>query len=90
VKERPVDLIILDMIMDPGIDGLDTFKQILKINPGQRAVIASGFSETERVKEAKQLGVGRYLRKPYTLENIAVVVREELDKQPKEESRINE
>ncbi|MFC1884220.1 PAS domain S-box protein [Thermodesulfobacteriota bacterium] len=84
VKEHPVDLIILDMIMDPGMDGLDTFKQILEINPGQKAVIASGFSETERVKEAKRLGVGRYIRKPYTLENIAFAVREELNKQPDE------
>jgi len=48
------------MIMDPGMDGCDTYKQILKLHPGQKAVIASGFSETDRVKEAQRLGAGVY------------------------------
>jgi two-component system cell cycle sensor histidine kinase/response regulator CckA len=68
------------MIMDPGIDGLDTYKRILKLHPGQKAIIASGFSETARVKEAQKLGAGRYVRKPYTLQNIGIVVKAELEK----------
>jgi ActR/RegA family two-component response regulator len=40
----------------------------------------SGFAETDRVKEAQKLGAGQYLKKPYTLEKIAVAVRNELDK----------
>jgi CheY-like chemotaxis protein/two-component sensor histidine kinase len=59
------DLIILDMIMDPGIDGLETYKRILKINPHQKAIIVSGFSETDRVKETQELGAGAYVKKPY-------------------------
>jgi len=39
------------MIMDPGINGLETYKRILKLKPNQKAIIASGFSETEHVKE---------------------------------------
>ncbi|NQT70298.1 MAG: response regulator [Desulfobacteraceae bacterium] len=77
LKEHAVDLIVLDMIMDPGIDGLDTYKQILEIHPGQKAIIASGFSETERVKEAQRLGAGSYVKKPYTLEKIGLAVRDE-------------
>ena len=80
LKERIVDLIILDMIMDPGMDGLDTYKRIIQLHPGQKAIIASGFSETERVREAQRLGAGVYIKKPYTLEKIAVAVREELGK----------
>ena len=74
------DLLILDMIMDPGIDGLETYRRILKIRPGQKAVIASGFSETERVRETQNLGAGAYIKKPYTMENLAMAVRHELDK----------
>ncbi len=80
MKENKADLIILDMIMDPGIDGLETYKRILEIHPGQKAIVASGFSETERVKEAKRLGAGEYLKKPYLLERLAMTVRAELDK----------
>jgi signal transduction histidine kinase/ActR/RegA family two-component response regulator len=80
IKHNPVDLLVLDMIMDPGIDGLETFARIVEIKPGQKAVVTSGFSETERVHQAKALGVGAYLRKPYTLESIAVAVRNELQR----------
>lgn len=78
LKEKNVDLIVLDMIMDPGIDGLDTYKKILEINPGQKAIIASGFSETGRVKEAQRLGAKAYLKKPYTLQKIGLAVRNDL------------
>ena len=80
LKVNSADLLILDMIMDPGMDGLDTFKNIIASHPKQKAVIASGFSETDRVKEAQKLGVGRYIKKPYTLEKIGIAVREELEK----------
>ncbi len=80
VKDNSADLLVLDMIMDPGIDGLDTYKRILELYPGQKAIIASGFSETDRVKEAQRLGAGKYIKKPYTLEKIGLAVKEELGK----------
>jgi len=78
MKENSADLLILDMIMDPGIDGLETFEKILKLHPGQRAVITSGFFETERVKKAQELGAGLYIRKPFILEKIGLAVKAEL------------
>ena len=80
IKNNPVDLLVLDMIMEPGIDGLDTYKKIRELNPGQKAIITSGYSETERVKEAQKLGATSYVKKPYLLEKIGKVVRAELDK----------
>lgn len=74
------DLVILDMIMDPGMDGLDTYKKILEINPTQKALIASGFSESNRVKKAQTLGAGAYINKPYTLETIGTSVKAELER----------
>lgn len=66
------------MIMDPGIDGLETYRRIINIHPGLRAVITSGFSESERVHEARKLEAGLYVRKPYRLETIARAVRDVL------------
>jgi|GEM_PF-6557766 len=80
LKDKSTDLLILDMIMEPGIDGLETYRRITKINPNQKAIIVSGYSETERVKEAQELGAGKYIRKPYTLEEIGIAVKEELTK----------
>ena len=78
LKGNSVDLLVLDMIMDPGIDGLDTYKEILKSHPDQKAIIASGFSETDRVKEAQRLGAHQYIKKPYTMEKIGMAVKAEL------------
>jgi DNA-binding NarL/FixJ family response regulator len=68
------------MIMPPGMDGLETFRRILAMNPEQRAIIASGFSETHRVREAQRLGAGKYVKKPYTVETIGLAVRSEFDR----------
>jgi two-component system, cell cycle sensor histidine kinase and response regulator CckA len=80
LKNKKMDLVILDMIMDPGIDGLETYRRILEINPKQKAIIVSGFSETDRVKKAIAIGSGAFVRKPYILEKIGLAVREELDR----------
>ena len=80
LQDHSADLIVLDMIMNPGIDGLETYKQILQINPDQKAIIASGFSETWRVKEALRLGAGAYVKKPYTIDKIGQTVTAELGK----------
>lgn len=80
LKKHEVDLIILDMIMDPGINGLETYEGILENNPNQKAIIASGFAETKDVKKAQQLGAGKYIRKPFTLETLGIAVKEELGK----------
>jgi DNA-binding NarL/FixJ family response regulator len=68
------------MIMDPGIDGLETYRRIIEISPGQRAVIVSGFSETERVLQALDIGAGEFVKKPYIMEIIGLAVRRELDR----------
>ena len=75
IQSKSVDLILLDMIMDPGIDGLETYRGILKVSPQQKAIITSGFSETDRVREALRLGAGQYIKKPFTLQKIGEAVR---------------
>ena len=80
LKAKKADLIVLDMIMDPGMDGLETYQRILAINPQQKAIIVSGFSETDRVKKAVELGAGAYVRKPYMLERIGFAIKHELKK----------
>jgi CheY-like chemotaxis protein len=80
LKSHRADLIILDMIMDPGIDGLATYQKILAINPHQKAIIASGYSESERVRETQRLGLGVYIKKPYLIEKIGLAIYRELSR----------
>jgi PAS domain S-box-containing protein len=78
LRSKKTDLIVLDMIMEPGMDGLETYQRILAINPKQKAIIVSGFSETNRVKKALELGAAAYVRKPYMLERIGLAIKGEL------------
>lgn len=78
LTENRADILLLDMIMDPRMDGLETYQQVVAIRPGQKAVITSGFPENERVAAARKLGAGAYLRKPYTMEKLGKAIKEEL------------
>ena len=64
--------------MEPGINGRQTYEEILKLNPTQRAIIASGFSESEDVKAAIQLGANGFTKKPYTMDSLGRAVKEAL------------
>jgi DNA-binding NtrC family response regulator len=80
LKNESVDILVLDMIMDPGIDGMETYSKIIERHPDQKAIIASGYAENKRVKKTQDLGAGDYIRKPYTLEKIGMAIRKELDR----------
>ena len=80
VRTHPVDFVILDMNLEQGFDGLDTYRAMLEYQPKQKAIIVSGFSTNDRIEEALKLGADKYLKKPFDLATLAGVVREELDK----------
>lgn len=79
LRKHPQDLLILDMIMPDGIDGTETLRRALEINPSQKAIIVSGFAENQRVQEALRLGASEFIRKPLTFKSIALAVRRALD-----------
>jgi PAS domain S-box-containing protein len=80
MERQPADLLVLDMVLGAQMDGLAVYRRILSIHHNQKAVITSGYAETYRVKQALELGAGAYIKKPYTLREIAAAVRNELDR----------
>ncbi len=78
LKDNRVDIILLDMIMESGMDGLDTYIRIRQIAADSKTIIVSGFSETDRVKRAMALGVQDYIQKPYTIEQLAESIKKVL------------
>ncbi|HOU55713.1 MAG TPA: PAS domain S-box protein [Smithellaceae bacterium] len=80
LKQNRADILILDMIMAPGMDGMEAYRRILEIHPQQKAILVSGFSETYRVRKAQLLGAGVYVKKPYVMETIGLALRKELDR----------
>jgi len=78
LRGTTVDLLILDMVMDPGMNGRRTYEAVLEMHPGQKAIIASGFSESDDVKKTLTLGAGYLLKKPYTLHQLGTAIKREL------------
>ena len=77
-SKTPVDLVILDMILEQGMNGRETYEQMLKINPQQKAIVISGFSENEELSRIQELGVSHFIRKPYTLDQLGIAVKQSL------------
>ena len=82
LKDHPADILLLDMIMEEGFDGLDTWRAVREIDPEQRCVIVSGYSENKRIQEALSLGAGGFVSKPYSRAELAIAVRACLDGAP--------
>ncbi len=80
LKGHNADIILLDMIMAPGIGGRETYERIIKFNPKQKAIIVSGFAETDDIREIQRLGAGTYIKKPLLLQKLGKAVKEELAK----------
>ncbi len=80
---RPFDLVLLDMVMEPGMSGLATYRKMLAMVPGQKALIVSGFAEHHDIEAAQRLGAAGFLRKPYTLAQLGRAVREALSPGPR-------
>ncbi|WDP91465.1 MAG: response regulator [Desulfobacter sp.] len=78
LAREKADILLLDMVMEQGMDGLDTYRAIIERHPGQKAVVVSGFSDDERVREILRLGAGAYVKKPYTLEIVGLALKKEL------------
>jgi len=81
VKKNTIDLVLIDMLMEPGINSCTTYREIRKIVPSQKALVASGFSESQYVKATLNMGAGGFIKKPYTVEQLCLAVRTELNRE---------
>ena len=75
IQKETFDLVLIDMMMEPGINGRQTYEKIIKINPGQKALIASGYSENQDVKRALALGAGGFIKKPYSMRELFLAIQ---------------
>ena len=74
-QQERFDLLILDMTMEPGMGGRETYEGILQRWPGQKAIIASGYAETEDIQRTLKLGAREAVLKPFTLERIGRAIQ---------------
>jgi PAS domain S-box-containing protein len=77
-EKDKIDLLILDLIM-PEMDGSDCLKEILKIAPETKVVIASGYVADGQIDQAIEAGAKSFVTKPYDARQLLERVRKALD-----------
>jgi DNA-binding NarL/FixJ family response regulator len=60
------------------MDGEETFKELRRIEPDVRVVLASGFSDQEILKRFQNLGLDGFIEKPFRVEKLVAKLREVL------------
>ena len=80
-KREQIDLVILDINM-PTMSGHTCMKELLKINPDIKIIIASGYLIKDQISESLKAGATEFMVKPYRLETMLSTVRKILDGEP--------
>ncbi len=73
------DLVLLDMQMNPGINGRETYMRIKDLNPDQKALIVTGYSTSNDVEKTIQAGAAGFINKPYSIEDLEKAIDQVLN-----------
>ena len=88
-KNRNLDVVILDVKM-PGMDGIETLKEIRKANPLTEVVMLTGHATVESAIEGMKLGAFDYLMKPCDIDQLVAKVNEAAEKKRQHQEKIKE
>jgi DNA-binding NtrC family response regulator len=87
LEKNGVDVVILDVKM-PGMDGIETLREIKKIHPLVEVIMLTGHATVETAVEGMRLGAFDYLMKPCEIEELLAKVAEAKEKKSKHEQKI--
>ena len=74
-REGPFDLVILDYTVPGRWNGVETFRELLKVDPKVKAILATGYGHMDTLLSAKEEGFKEVLIKPFSLTELLEVIK---------------
>lgn len=87
IKEKVFDVVILDIKMPGGMDGIETLREIKRLRPDTEVLLLTGHGSVETSVDGMKEGAFDYLLKPIKLEALLEKVAQALEKKDSEEHR---
>jgi two-component system nitrogen regulation response regulator NtrX len=87
IESEAPDLVLLDIWM-PGMDGIETLKEIKRTNPFLQVIIISGHGTIETAVKATKLGAYDFIEKPLSIEKVIVTINNALNFRRLEEENL--
>jgi two-component system nitrogen regulation response regulator NtrX len=87
VETESPDIVLLDIWM-PGMDGIDTLKEIKKISPNLPVVMITGHGTIESAVDATKSGAYDFLEKPLSIDKVMITINNALNFRKLEEENI--
>jgi CheY-like chemotaxis protein len=76
---RPFKVVILDLTVPGGMDGIETLAGLREMDPDVKAIVSSGCSEAVNKASFLQYGFDAFMSKPYDADKLARVLRDVLE-----------
>ena len=88
IKKKPIDVVILDIKMPGGMDGIETLREIKKEQPLTEVLLLTGHASVETSIEGMKLGAFDYLLKPVKLEELLPKLLQAFEKKDAHDQKI--
>ena len=88
MKKKLFDVVILDVKMPGGMDGIETLREIKKIQPLAEVIMLTGHASVETSIEGMKLGAFDYLMKPIKLDDLLTKLAQAFDRKDAQDQKI--
>jgi DNA-binding NtrC family response regulator len=88
INKKPIDVVILDIKMPGGMDGIETLREIKKVQPLTEVILLTGHASVETSIEGMKLGAFDYLLKPVKLEELLPKLLQAFEKKDAQDQKI--